>query len=235
MIFFISDLHLHATRPEITKRFFQFLQEEAKEAKALYILGDFFEAWVGEDAMDAHDKSVIQTLKNYAQKVPTYFMQGNRDFLCNEDLIKKMGLVFLPDPSLVKLNNKRVLLMHGDSLCTLDVSYQRFRRFVRHPIVIWLYLKLPLGIRQKIAGQLRNPGKRPVRDARIYDVTQEAVEKMGEQFYFDYLIHGHTHKPGIHEFIQHERTVKRIVLGDWGKVCTILKWNAAHPPQLTTL
>lgn len=229
-IFFISDLHLHESREQITKRFFRFLQEEAFNAQALYILGDFFEAYIGEDCLSPHDQNVLNQLSNYAKKVPTYFMQGNRDFLLKESLLKNLGITFLQDPSIIELDSKRILLMHGDSLCLKDINYQYFRRFVRHPFIQWLFLHLPRQLRQNIAGKLRKnsmhtEAKTKNKDLSIYDVTQDAVNAVLIENQSKILIHGHTHKPALHVFEYEGNDYKRIVLGDWGKKSIVLKYS----------
>lgn len=222
---FISDLHLHSSRPKTTECFFNFLKNEAPKAEALYILGDFFEVWAGDDKFNEHDTSVIQALASFSKKgIPTYFMHGNRDFLIGEHFAKQANCTLIPDPTVIDLYGKRVLLMHGDSLCTLDVSHQRFRRFSRNPIIRWLFLRFPRSLRAKVAGEIRAASKRskttsvskPKWDDKRYDVTQEAVEKALKKHKSFYLIHGHTHKPSIHNFNLNNTPAKRIVLGEWG-------------------
>ncbi len=157
-IYFISDLHLHASRPENTMRFLRFLKEIADKATALYILGDFFEVWVGDDQWhvntpEDHDTQVIQALTQYtAQGIPTYFMHGNRDFLIANKFAATTGCTLIPDPYIIEFNDTRYVLTHGDTLCTRDLAYQRFRRMVRNPIFKMLFLCLPLKLRRKIAG-----------------------------------------------------------------------------------
>lgn len=229
-ILFISDLHLHETRPEITNRFFKFLNDEAKEANALYILGDFFEAWIGDDNLSLHDQKVFKALETYAKRIPTYFMPGNRDFLLQPDFLKRYNITYLKDPSLINCQGKPVLLMHGDTLCLKDIAYQRFRSIVRLSFVQWLFLHFPFIIRKKIALGLRqnsnkNYSKNKIKDLSIYDVEQNAVEQIMQAQNADVLIHGHTHKPGIHTFVQNGIPLKRVVLGDWGQKSTYLEYN----------
>lgn len=234
-VFFISDLHLHPSHQATTDRFLQFLTVDAKNAEALYILGDFFEAWIGEDGLNLHDQNVMQALSNYAKHIPTYFMQGNRDFLISAETIKNYGITWLPDPYLFELYGKRILLMHGDTLCTKDIAYQRFRRFVRHPFTKHFFLNLPLFMRKKIAAKLRKNSlslhSKPPKDASIFDATEAAIEEAFKTHQADILIHGHTHKPIIQTISLGEamQSVQRIVLGDWGPRSTILEYSETGP------
>lgn len=221
--YFISDLHLHASRPLITERFCKFLLQEAQNAEALYILGDFFEVWVGDDIQDPHDIYVMEALIDYINKgIPVYFMHGNRDFLLGKRFADKTGCQLISDPYPIELHGKRYVLAHGDTLCTLDVKYQRFRRFVRHPIIKGIFLSLSLAWRKKIAGHIRiksseerdRPKTHTIHPS-YYDVTHTAVFRMLRKHKAYTLIHGHTHKPGIHDFILDNQSAQRIVLGDW--------------------
>lgn len=236
-VFFISDLHLHSSRQNTTNRFLQFLKEDAKNAEALYILGDFFEVFVGDDGLDAHDKQVMQFLAEYAARVPTYFMHGNRDFLISDRFLNNAGITLLQDPHLFELYGKRIVLMHGDTLCTKDVQYQRFRCFVRNPIIKWLYLSLPLTLRQKIAGNIRKASisthSKITKDHSLYEATPEAIEKVFKHLKMDILLHGHTHQPEIENLIIEGRSVQRIVLGDWGPSSTILEYSPMGPTLKT--
>lgn len=236
--FFISDLHLDASRQVVTERFFRFLNDDAKNADSLYILGDFFEVWVGDDILSTHDKQVMQKLAVYAQKVPTYFMHGNRDFLIGSAFLKQSNITLLSEPTLIQLHGKRILLMHGDSLCRKDIDYQRFRSFVRHPLIKWLYLRLPFFIRQKIALSIRKKSQasyleNKTIDESIYEATLEAIEEEMQKHNADILIHGHTHQPVIQEVRVQGQPKLRIVLGDWGKKSTILEYSSQeHKPIL---
>lgn len=221
--YLISDLHLHASRPKITERFFQFLGEEAAKADALYILGDFFEVWMGMDAIDDHDTKVLQRLSEYAKTgIPVYFMHGNRDFLIGNEFAKRTGAMLISDPYEITVYGTKYLLTHGDALCSLDISYQRFRKFVRHPFITWLYLSLPKNFRKKIAKNLRAKSSqkkvmsytKEMQDR--FDVTQEAIESLLQSYpEATHLVHGHTHKPGTHTFSYEGKAMKRIVMGDW--------------------
>lgn len=223
--FFISDLHLCAARKETSELFLNFLKTEASLADALYILGDFFEVWVGDDTIDEHDKRIIEALHAYqATGIPLYFMHGNRDFLIGKQFAKHVNCTLLQDPTVISLYGKKALLTHGDLLCTLDTHYQRFRKWVRNPLVKFLFLHLPFFLRRKIALSLRKKSKRyhatQQQDNPKFDVTAEGIQHMLAPYKdVSLLIHGHTHKPGVHAFSE---SLKRIVLGDWGALGSAL-------------
>lgn len=224
---FISDLHLSPSHPEITEVFLRFLENEVRGAKALYILGDFFDAWIGDDNPDPFIKHIIKAVAHLkTEGISVFFLHGNRDFLIGERFAEQSQCVLLSDPYVVELFGKRYVLTHGDTLCTLDTNYQRFRSFVRNAFIKKLYLSLSLTIRTRIAHFLRKQSTRPRNPQseipQKYDVTRDAVHKILKQFQADVLIHGHTHRPGIHSFSLNGKAVKRIVLGDWGTVGSAL-------------
>jgi UDP-2,3-diacylglucosamine hydrolase len=236
--YFISDLHLSATKPHLSELFLKFLSGDAKKADALYILGDLFETWLGDDNRDPHDMAVINALAEFSENgIPLYFMHGNRDFLIGDQFTVESQCVLLQDPVIIDLYNTPVLLTHGDLLCTLDQKYQRFRKFIRHRRSKKLLLSFPLSWRQKISSFLRKENTRhnmpppPSKEAkRKWDVTSEAVYQMLREHKSLTLIHGHTHKPGIHNFILDDQPAKRIVLGDWDKTGSVLIYS---PENLT--
>lgn len=222
---FISDLHLEEQRPDITQYFFNFLATQAPQADALYILGDFFEAWIGDDECSAFQQSVIAALRKVTNGgLPIYLMRGNRDFLLGEDFMRASGCQTLSDPTVINLYDTPILLMHGDSLCTDDVSHQRFRRFTQNRFYQRLFLCLPLQLRQWIARRVRNASRERFVAAHyvMMDVAQHAVEQVMMQHQVDRLIHGHTHRPGIHEFVLQNKPARRIVLGDWHQQGSVL-------------
>lgn len=238
--YFISDLHLSATKPQLSELFLKFLRQDAKKADALYILGDLFEAWLGDDNPDPHNMDIINALAEFSESgIPLYFMHGNRDFLIGDQFTVESHCELLPDPVVVELYNTPVLLTHGDLLCTLDQKYQRFRKFVRHPLIKKLFFSFPLSWRKKISSFLRkksaranippNPpskgGANKEPPNRKWDVTSEAVYQMLREHKSLTLIHGHTHKPGIHHFILDNQPAKRIVLGDWGETGSVLIYS----------
>lgn len=215
MILLISDLHLHEERPDITGAFLAFLQQHAKHAQVLYILGDFFEVWIGDDAISPFQRSIAQALSAVAASgTQIYLMHGNRDFLIGNDFCKLADCQLLADPSLIKLAGESVLLMHGDSLCTSDKSYIRLRRVLRNPLILLILRNLPLRTRQRLAGDLRQKSKASTRmkASDITDVNPEEVARVMAQYKVRTLIHGHTHRPAVHDLGNEKQ---RIVLGDW--------------------
>jgi UDP-2,3-diacylglucosamine hydrolase len=225
----ISDLHLDDSRPEIEEQFIAFLKTEARQAKALYILGDLFEVWVGDDD-PAVDKQRIQSALREltASGVPCYVMHGNRDFLIGKRFLKYTGCQLLNDPCVVDLYNRRVLLLHGDLLCTDDHAYQRLRRIVRNPIVRFLFRLMTLKQRQKLAAKIRAGSQTHINNtmnstaAPIMDVNAEAVRNAFKQYDVNLMIHGHTHRPAIHQV---NNTCTRVVLGDWYEQGSVLRFT----------
>lgn len=217
-ILFISDLHLQADRPDITAALFRFLEETAPGAEALYILGDFFEYWIGDDYSDELIEEVRKQLHALsASGVPIFFMHGNRDFLLGEAFAARAGMLLLHDPTVIDLNGQRALLMHGDSLCTADTEYQAFRAQARNPEWQNAILSKSIDERLALARQLREKSKTEsaMKAEDIMDVTQTEVEKVMLEHNVRLLIHGHTHRPAEHEFELNGEPAKRIVLGDW--------------------
>ncbi|HQW58046.1 MAG TPA: UDP-2,3-diacylglucosamine diphosphatase [Gammaproteobacteria bacterium] len=226
--YFISDLHLSETKPHLSALFLKFLRQDAKKADALYILGDLFEAWLGDDNADPDNISIINALAEFSETgIPVYFMHGNRDFLIGDRFTVESHCELLQDPVVVELYNTPVLLTHGDLLCTLDHKYQRFRKFVRHPLIKKLFFSFPLCWRKKISSFLRKKSTRADKKLanRKWDVTSEAVYQILREHKSLTLIHGHTHKPGIHHFILDNQPAKRIVLGDWGETGSVLIYS----------
>ncbi len=225
---FISDLHLDPVRPGITDQFLAFLRGEARGAEALYILGDFFEVWVGDDDDDPHYARVMDGLKELsAAGVPLYFMHGNRDFLVGEGFLGKTGARLLQDPTVIDLYGRPTLLMHGDTLCTDDVEYQMVRRMLRNPVWQKDYLAKPLAERRAIAAHARAESKAhtAAKAEYIMDVNQREVEALMRKHQVSRLIHGHTHRPGVHRFKSDGRDKERVVLGDWYEQSSMLRWD----------
>jgi len=231
---FISDLHLDAERPQVTELFGRFLREEARHADALYILGDLFEAWVGDDDPSETGAFVASELKTLSEGgVPVYFIRGNRDFLLGEDYARRAGMTILPDPAVVVLYGQPTLLMHGDTLCTGDLAYQQFRAQVRNPAWQQQFLSQPLAARVAFAQQARAASKAHQAGLQdkgtmesITDVTPETVDTTLSRFGIERLIHGHTHRPAIHDLQIDGRTHQRIVLGDWYDQGSVLRLSA---------
>ena len=213
-VLFISDLHLAPERPAVTRAFLSFLSDRAANAESLYILGDLFEAWIGDDDPSAMAGEVQDALRNLSDSgVNLFIQQGNRDFLLGKRFIKRCGAVMLGDEHIVEYAGHRALAMHGDSLCTDDIDYQRFRRKARNPIYKWCLSHLPLKRRQKLATDWRakSMAANSNKASAIMDVNAQAVATVMDNNGVDVLIHGHTHRPNRHALA----TGERIVLGDW--------------------
>lgn len=229
---FISDLHLQGERPEIGRQFLSFLDEEAREAEALYILGDLFETWVGDDDPDPHYAVVKNALRAVVDEgIPLYFMHGNRDFLIGDAFADETGVQLLTDPHRLDLYGEDVLISHGDALCTDDVKYQQFRRLSRDPAWQAMMLQKPLAERQAIAGQARTESAAhgAAIAAEISDVNQGAVEQLLREHDIRTLLHGHTHRPAVHRFEIDGDPAMRIVLGDWFDQGTVVRWDESGP------
>ncbi|MCQ3830591.1 UDP-2,3-diacylglucosamine diphosphatase [Microbulbifer elongatus] len=224
--YLISDLHLDESRPNITRAFFDFLKGPAAGAEALYILGDFFEVWIGDDDDAPLIEEVARQLRTYSDSGPSlYLMHGNRDFLMGEDFARRCGATLLPDPSLVELAGHPVLLMHGDSLCTRDQEYMTFRQQARNPLWQQGLLAKSLEERRQIAAQIRATSKsmNSLKAEDIMDVTPEEVVKVMESHNTQTLIHGHTHRPDRHALTANGQAAERIVLGDWGALAWCIR------------
>ena len=228
---FISDLHLDPARPDITGLFGEFIDGEARGADALYILGDLFEAWVGDDDPSETGAFVARKLKALSDSgVPVSFMHGNRDFLLGADYARSAGMTLLADPTRIDLQGRPVLLMHGDTLCTDDVAYQQFRAQTRDPAWQARFLSQPLEARLAFAQQARAASQARQGELReagtmetITDVSPAAVEAAFAAHDVDAIIHGHTHRPAVHELEVGGGARQRIVLGDWYEQGSVLR------------
>jgi UDP-2,3-diacylglucosamine hydrolase len=229
---FISDLHLSTERPEKLQLFKNLLKGQAKNVEALYILGDLFERfWIGVDDDHELNAEVISTLADYALhgNHTLYIMRGNRDFYLDQNFESLTGCQLIPDPTVIDLQGRKTLLMHGDTLCTGDVHYQRWRRFITNRIIRKTFFTLPLNIRQKISYGVRDVTRRAssIKPAEVTDVNQTAVvAKMNEHGVQD-IIHGHTHRQAINEFTINDKPARRIVLGAWYEKDCVLLCNEA--------
>lgn len=217
---FISDLHLCANRPHITLAFLDFLQKTAINASSLYILGDLFEYWAGDDDIaDAHTQSIILALSTLSSAgVAVYFMHGNRDLLITESFCSVARITLLQDPTMVNLYGKSVLLSHGDALCTDDIAYQKFRLQVRDPQWQANFLSQPLQTRKQQIENIRmlSEQEKSNKSAIIMDVNPDALlQLLADYHYPELLIHGHTHRPDKHQIKIDGREITRWVLGDW--------------------
>lgn len=224
----ISDLHLDAAAPGIARQFVAFLRGEAREAGALYILGDLFEAWLGDDDPDPAVREIVRELRALRDAgVPTYFMHGNRDFLVGQRFAAETGCTLLQDGTVVDLHGERVLLLHGDVLCTADTSYQRLRRILRNPLTLFVLRNLGLETRRKLGRKLRAGSQMHVGStaAEIMDVTPSEVVRTLQRAGVTTMVHGHTHRPAIHALQVDGRPARRIVLGDWYTQGSVLEWR----------
>lgn len=231
---FVSDLHLDEARPHITELFGRFLAEEAAHADALYILGDLFEAWIGDDdpsEVGAFVADRLQALRHGG--VPVSFIRGNRDFLLGDDYARHAGMEILPDPAVVVLQGEPVLLLHGDTLCTGDTAYQAFRSQTRDPGWQARFLAQPLAAREAFARQAREASRAHQAGLQcagsieaITDVAPLEVSGMFARYGLSTMIHGHTHRPAVHATEVSGRACRRIVLGDWYEQGSVLRVDA---------
>ncbi len=230
---FVSDLHLCESRPELSKLFFDFLKNTATAVDALYILGDLFEVWLGDDQLD-HDplaRQVADALRTLTSSgVTTFFMRGNRDFLIGERFAREAGLTLLNDPTLITLNNQRCLLLHGDTLCTDDVAYQTFRTQARDPAWQAAVLAKKYAERAQLSAKIRMQSniEKSLKPEDIMDVSQMSVEQVFRQWNYPLMIHGHTHRPATHLRLVDGVECTRIVLADWRDSAEVL----FLPPRL---
>jgi UDP-2,3-diacylglucosamine hydrolase len=232
---FISDLHLEESRPDITGAFLGFLKTHAMGVEQLYILGDFFEAWIGDDERTPLQEQVAAALREVRDSgTEIFLMHGNRDFLIGNDYCERAGATLLDDPTVVDLYGTPALLMHGDSLCTADVEYQKFRANMRNPQMQKMMLARPLADRQQMARQLRqmSMAKNQGKAEDIMDVTPEEVVKELEHHGVQLMIHGHTHRPAIHDLEANGEPARRIVLGDWDTHVWWLEARSGQEPEL---
>jgi UDP-2,3-diacylglucosamine hydrolase len=225
---FVSDLHLDALEPAAGAQFIDFLDARAAGAEALYILGDLFESWVGDDDEDAHRASICEALRALsARGVPCYVMHGNRDFLLQTGFEQRTGTRLLADPVIIDLYGQNALLTHGDALCTADRPYQLLRGLVRAPDWQRRFLRLPLNLRRSLAQQARDGSRRHTETTarEIMDVEPNAVVAAMRACGVQLLIHGHTHRPAVHEFQLDGMPARRIVLGSWHVAGSCLSWQ----------
>ncbi|WP_299806619.1 UDP-2,3-diacylglucosamine diphosphatase [uncultured Shewanella sp.] len=211
---FVGDLHLSADRPDITQAFLEFLDTQLHDTDALYILGDLFEVWVGDDIAEPFVNQLADAIKHASKKLPVYFIHGNRDFLIGEAFAKRCGMKLLPEVYSLDLYGVSTVILHGDSLCTLDKPYQRFRKFRNMGWAKWLYAHLPKSKRLCIAAKLRakSQSSNQQKSYTIMDVESDAVIALLDTTQTQQMIHGHTHRPAVHQLAHGKR---RIVVGDW--------------------
>ncbi|WP_323087078.1 UDP-2,3-diacylglucosamine diphosphatase [Klebsiella variicola] len=223
---FIADLHLQTEEPAITAGFLRFLQGEARQADALYILGDLFEAWIGDDDPNPLHQQIASAIKAVVDAgVPCYFIHGNRDFLVGQRFARQSGMLLLAEEERLDLYGREVLIMHGDTLCTDDPGYLTFRAKVHTPWIQRLFLALPLLIRRRIAARMRADSKaaNSSKSMDIMDVNPQAVVDVMERHHVQWLIHGHTHRPAVHELQANGQPAWRVVLGAWHSEGSMVK------------
>jgi len=228
---FISDCHLDTSKPEITTNLLDFIKNRASTARFLYILGDLFEVWLGDDDPASGFGEIIASLSHLSETTDIYFIAGNRDFLLGDGLARRAGFILMHEPVKLTLGGKRVVLLHGDVLCTDDHDYQAFRLQVRDPVWQAQFLQKPLLERQKIVAGLRGDSiaAKLEKTVEIMDVNLAAVESCFDAHNADVLIHGHTHRTGVHQYHQ-SRT--RYVLGDWNPQPSYLSWSSSNGFEL---
>lgn len=235
---FIADLHLEEARRDITDAFLGFLPRYAHGIEALYILGDFFEAWIGDDERTPLQEEVAEALRQTrASGTRLYLMHGNRDFLIGQNFCERVGAELLDEPTVIDLYGEPTLLMHGDSLCTADVEYQKFRANMRNPQWQQAFLQRPLADRQLVARQMReiSQAKNQGKKQDIMDVTPEEVVADMEHHGVQQLIHGHTHRPAVHELEANGRPAKRYVTGDWHEKAWYIEAQPNSTPELLSV
>jgi UDP-2,3-diacylglucosamine hydrolase len=234
---FVSDLHLDGQAPRAVEQFIGFLRDEAAGAEVLYILGDLFETWIGDDDDEPARALICDALRAYTAVTPCFVQRGNRDFLLGPGFERRSGCRLLPDPVSVHLGSRKLLLSHGDLLCTADVGYQRFRQFTRHPSTQRCFLSLPLTTRRALARAARAGSRAHTQGQpeRIMDVNPDAVSALLRIGAADLLVHGHTHRPATHALTVDGRDATRIVLGDWYDEGSYLALDAEGRYEALTL
>ena len=229
---FISDLHLAADRPDIGAQFVEFLAGEARTAEALYILGDLFESWVGDDDPNLHYADIKVAIRALVDSgVPVFFMHGNRDFMINAQFAEQTGVTILEDPKTIKLYDEKVLLSHGDAMCLDDLAYQKVRLMTRNPEWQEMMRQKPLEERLAFAEQARQQSNAHGKsvDECIMDVNQDAVVEALRSHGVSVLLHGHTHRPAVHKIDLGGSIATRIVLGDWYEQGSVVRWDEDGP------
>ena len=233
---FIADLHLSPDHPRLVRGFLALLQQYQQQNTQLYILGDWFNTWIGDDDAAPWLDEVVQQLKQFSDAGnQIYFQAGNRDFVLGQKFLDQFGGKLLPDEYRIKIANQSFKIEHGDALCTDDISYQRFKKIIRNPLLLRLLKSTSLNFRKKLANGFRKKSRESnqTKSYTIMDVNQQAVEKA--LLDVDVLIHGHTHRPNIHDV----NGKKRIVLGDWrentAEAMILVLHDSSHPIQEYTL
>lgn len=226
---FISDLHLTPSRPDITDCFIRFMRGEAVSADALYVLGDLFEFWIGDEDNTPFAHQIRSEFKTLTSKgVPVYFIQGNRDFLLGKRFCHETGVTLLDDVCTIDLYGRKTVILHGDTLCIDDLKYQEFRKMVHKPWLQWIFKRIPWLVKKRIVAKVQSGVRddKQHKSLEIMDVNQQEVERVMSEFGVSLMIHGHTHRPNVHYFEQDDHPSTRIVLGDWYTQGSVLKFTA---------
>jgi UDP-2,3-diacylglucosamine hydrolase len=227
---FASDLHLDPSTPQIADRFRRFLAGPVRGARSLFLLGDLFEAWIGDDDPEATHREVIAALASLAAAgTLVYVMRGNRDFMLGERFCAESGSILLDDPAILAVGGQRVLVSHGDGLCVDDRAYQKLRALVRDPALREGFARLPIEARRRLASEAREGSREHLASASAYitDVNQAAVESVMREAGVALMIHGHTHRPGTHRFRSDGTDRTRVVLGAWHDEAHVVRWDDA--------
>lgn len=224
-VVFISDLHLHPDDQGIRNRFNQFITWAKTSVKTIYILGDFFHAWAGDDSINSWSEGIARQLKELtSQGIQIYYMHGNRDFLLGNRFASLAGWTLLSEPTIIKMGNERVLLVHGDRYCTLDKEHQRFRKLTRNKLFRSLFLRFPLKFREKMVNKVRDISFSSKKTLVQMEVVAESVINHMKSCNAPILVHGHTHKPGL-TIYKNPDDLKRYVLSDWDDLPQILCYD----------
>lgn len=223
---FISDLHLHPDDKGIQDRFHSFINWAQRSVKKIYILGDFFHAWPGDDSINTWSNAIAEQICTLTQKgIEVYYMTGNRDFLLGSAFAKRAGWKVLTDPTVITLGDSKVLLVHGDRYCIKDKSHQRFRLLTRNRLFTFVFLKFPLSMRKRLVNSVRNISLSNNKPIEQMDVVNSAVIHHMSKNNTDTLIHGHTHKPGLTNYSYKESELTRYVLSDWDDTPMLLCYD----------
>jgi UDP-2,3-diacylglucosamine hydrolase len=229
---FISDLHLSPDQPKLINLAIDFIEQLPDDVESLYILGDLFNTWLGDDIVPNEFSAFSTTLKQLSTRgISLYLMVGNRDFMMGKHYAKTVNATLLPEELIIDLYGIPTLIIHGDSLCIDDKAYQRYRKWTRNKLLQWLFLHLPKSKRQAISDKIKAKSKqqKQFKSAMIMDINQAELNRVMKQYNVNYLIHGHTHRPAIHQFRTENNTIKnRIVLGDWVTQISYLKCDEQH-------
>jgi UDP-2,3-diacylglucosamine hydrolase len=227
---FASDLHLDPSTPQIADRFMRFLAGPALAARSVFLLGDLFEAWIGDDDPEPAHREVVAAITALAAAgTLVYVMRGNRDFMIGERFCAEAGAILLDDPAILTVRGERVLLSHGDGLCVDDRAYQKLRALVRDPTLREGFARLPIEARRRLASEAREGSREHLANASAYitDVNQPAVDAVMRDADVPVMIHGHTHRPGVHRFRSDGVERTRVVLGAWHDEAHVVRWDDA--------